>query len=635
MLKIRYFRKYGRVLLIVFMSLLLVVFLVGDVIGRGRNQDMLDLERGTVDGQKVMSSDVRQAHIDMEIARLLRVPTPPIMGSEDQSGLLAYLLIREAENAGVRVGRDQVQSLLSAMGDTGEALTAVRDRQGVSLNRIYESIGRVLSVLTYFGYQYEAASGESLPRLERSFRDQNQDADVRISVIDANAFIDLVPEPTDEELRAHFEAAKDRPERHTEDELVYGYRIPARVTLETLTVDPQLLEKVVRVKEKDVRRYFEENKPLYRRPVDSQPAAPIGQAAPEMITPEFEEVRERVKEDFRRVKAIEEAQRQVNRLHEEAIRPWLEGAPDASGKRPAPPADKIISFADLAAKSTEVTPTVNTLGPIDAQALAREPGIGRASALINRRPTPITTLAFRVENLVTPEQAGDGLPTLRLGEPGPVVLEQRPSPLGRPEPYQAYLFRVTDADPAGPPENLDAVRDTVRANLRVLKAQEMAGEWAKKLAERAREVGLEQAVQEATELREILAGKSEAENEVDAQDRAARARMLDPITPERFRRQPGFVQNVGFSRSLHEKAFAALEDGAAHHVAAVQNAAGHKWIVVETLGIKPMYRGAFEQQLARLEQGAARQAQSMYEDWYSPEAIMARTGFVPARAESD
>lgn len=631
------FRKYSRTLLLIFMSLLLVVFLVGDVIGRGANgPGETDIAIGTLDGKTVYLSHARQALTEFELTRSLGFPAPMVNSpNEQERAIMSLLLLHEADKHGVRVSGAQVQEMLKGAQVPPEALDRARRMTNRSLNSIYDSVGRVLATLTLFGYQAEAAAGESLPRLEQSFRNETQDAEVRLSVIDSKAFLPVMAPPSDEEIKTHFEDGKNRSDEHTEKELKFGYRIPDRVQLEYLTVDPAELQSVVRVKERDVKRYFDQNKDKYRRPATGPSPFDLNQSNPattEMITPEFEEVKDRVKEDYRAIEALETAQRRVNEIHAEARRPW-DSMPIVDGKRAAPPAESIVSFESLRAKfATDIAVTYRKTDLIDVLALRREPGLGRASFTVNRRPIPVSTLAYRVAPLnPTPDEE---LPTLLLNEPSPVVFDARPGPNGQMAPSQAFVFRVTQAIPAGPPSTVDEVRDKLVENLKTARAHALAGEQANLLAVRAREVGLDQAVMDAADLKKLLGADSAASSQ--PADVQAALKKLEPFTPERFRRQAGFIPNLGFARDLNEAVFKLIDERAdassspARQVLVVPLANSYKWIIAEVIRVKPIYRGEFESQREQLEQRAAYPAQQrFYMSWLEPRNIVKRTGFQP------
>jgi hypothetical protein len=632
----RTFRKYNRVLLLVFMSLLLVVFLVGPAVSRGlRNRSMNDPEVGTAFGKAVYLSQTLRAADDFETAARFGLSTPLYRVQDPQKRNLAMcLLLEEAKHAGVRVGRDQIVASLQNNPNAVQMLTAIRRATSRSLNSIYDAIARINSVMILAQYQIRAASGASLPQLEDEYRDQNQEARVLISVIDSSAFSSQVPEPSEEELQANFEQGKDRETERTDEAIKYGYRIPDRVQVEYLTVDPGEIRESIRVSEKNARRYYEDNRQKYVKTVED--ASPLALEEPQTQTVQltYDEVSDQVREDYRAEKAILEAQRLVNEIHQEAVRPWAATPLDKDGERQRPSDQNIVPFTELQKKfSAEYPVKYKETELVTLRELKREPGFGRATAVIGRDAISAPDLAFHVKGLATADP-NDPKPLLRIDEPGPVVLEGGGA--GQPA-YQAYVFRVVAVAPAGPPKSLDDVRAEVVRNVEKSEAFELAGEQAQALAEKARQVGLKQAVAQATELKALL---SEAPDNITMLPTTVPAsgrfvKQLEPYEPETFSREAKPLSGVGFAPGLHEKVFDSFTEAGEtppgqHHVVVVPLARTGKWAVVELLKLKPIYRGEFEMARSELEQQTSySEGAEVYGAWFEPDNVIKRTGFVP------
>jgi hypothetical protein len=645
----RIFRKYSRVLLLVFMSLLLVVFLLGDVIGRaGRNRQMQDVEIGQAFGKPIFLSQTHQAQADFELTARLGMRTPPVVSEDLQEQNVArYLLMEEARRAGIVVGRQEIIEGLGQAPGLSIALDRIRQDTGRSLNSIYDSIARVVATTVLARYQAGALATASLPEIEHAYCDQYQEARILVSVIDAKAFLPDIPEPTEAELQAHFEECKDRVAAHTDQARVCGYRIPDRVQVEYLTVDPDAIKDEVRISARERLRYYEENQQKYTKQLDeSTPLAPGDTAEPQKIQLTYEEVEDRVRDDCRAAKAIQEAQRLVNDIHREARLPWDSAPLGEDDVRQAPPADAIVSFEELRTKFSSIYPVIyRKTELITERDLRRERGFGRASAVVDRQPVPAPTLAFHVEGLPPPEP-DDRTPILRVDEPGPVVLETRTVDQNAgPIPYQAYVFRVTRVAPSGPPASLDDVRAQVTEDVKEIKALNLAGEQARALAEQARQTGLKEAVADAQDLKRMMGMKADElvgpPEPEDAQhpsppDLSERyLAMLEPFEPEQFLRQARPLKNIGYAPELHEQVFAPVAQGGPdltqeHPVIVAPLAKTLKYAVVEVLEIKPMYQGDFELKRDELEaQAYAGELQPFWYDWFNPKNILARTGFTP------
>ena len=645
----RIFRKYSRVLLLVFMSLLLVVFLVGDVIGRASSsRQMRDVEICQAFGKPVFLSQTQRAEDDFELTARLLIRTPPVV-SEDlrERNLAIYLLIEEARRAGVVVGRERIIEALSRSPQSSFLLGRIRQQSNLSLNSIYDSAARVVATMVLAQHQVGALAATSLPEIEHAYRDENQEARVLISVIDARAFLAGLPEPTEEELQGHFEECKARKSAHTDEARVCGYRIPDRVQVEYLTVNPDAIKEDVRVSAREAERYYEENQQKYLKEIDTPaPLALDDSGEPQKIQMTYEEVSDQVREDCRAAKAIEEAQRLVNDIRDEARLPW-ETAPLGEGNvRQVPPADEIVSFEALREKFSARYPVTHEKTElVTERELRREPGFGRAAAVVDRQSVPAPTLAFHVEGLAIPDP-NDRTPLLRINEPSREVLVERRT-IDRdagPIPYQNYIFRVVSVEPSGPPASLDDVREQAIQDVKELKALEIAAEQARALAEQARQNGLKEAVAAAEELKNMLRQEDEQErpDEPESTTRPALPdpaerylRALEPFEPEQFLRQPRPLKYVGYAPGLHELAFASPDASGPdptqkHSVIDAPLAKSLKWAVVELLEIKPIYQGDFELKREELEaQAYLGQLEAFWYDWFEPKNILARAGYVP------
>ena len=213
----------------VFMSLLLVVFLIQPVLSRsmGRGQGH-KVKLGEAFGKDVFNTDTQNAAVKRSIAEGFGFYDAAAV----RDPLDYYLLLEEARRAGVRMGTDQVKRVLSQAGATDRQLARLQQEFKLSYNRLYEILGEWLAVRMLCTVQASALD-TSLPRAELAYRDEKQKADVRLSVLDSYAFLNQVPAPTEKELQDFFEEARDREPVFTEDEVQYGYRQPDRVQKRT------------------------------------------------------------------------------------------------------------------------------------------------------------------------------------------------------------------------------------------------------------------------------------------------------------------------------------------------------------------------------------------------------------------
>lgn len=641
----RFFRKYSRTLLLVFMSLLLVVFLIGDVVGRStRGPARLDVELGRVFGRPVRLADLHRAEVFLRIQSGLGLPIP-LSGDESDSvqrWLDAWLLFEEARQVGIRIGKSQVLDFLAQNGITAAHVDALRTRLGVSMDVVYEAVGAWMASNTLASFQLEALGG-SLPRTELAFRDARQQADVTLAVIDARALLPHVPPPTEEELLEHFQACRDRVTAHTADELVYGYRLADRVALEYLTVDPDALRSQVRVREKEARQFYEDHKALYVETLapTTQPGQP---PAPRTVQRTYEEVKERVREDARRQAAIAQAQRWVNDLQAEAARPWHGSGVGPDGFRIPPPPEQLVSLEALAGKYAGAVPLhYERTGLSERSELAAIQGLAQATYLAGTQRIGAVELAFRVKGLYQPGK-DETLPVLNIGEPSPVLLDHRSDPFtGQEQPYQAYFFVVHAVAPSGPPESLEVVREKVTEDLRHKRAFELARQAAERLGQQARQSGLAQAVAEATELRSWLgpAGPQTAQSSTQpaaATQGADASGFLARLGPKdvTLGRTPAPIADLGVVPQLHERVFEladqeATTTEAAWRVVVVPAPAQLQWIVAQLKTVRPLYAAQFARERDALARGDWGERLRLIQEWFDPSNIRQRTGYVASR----
>lgn len=638
----KFFRENARILLIVFMSLLLVVFLLGDVIQwMGRGGQGPNFKVGDAFGTAIHRNDLAPYEQRINVLGGIGLQLPPL---GPDPALTYYLLTQEARKLGIHVSREQVLRLLSEGGFSAEMIDRPRRQLNMSLDATYDAIGELLSINMAASAQ-AVGIGDSEPRLRAAYRDQNQEAVVRLSILHAAVMAKSMPEPTAEALQAHFDEAKDRADAHTETELVFGYRIPDRVQVEYLTIDPEALKGDIRVRDSEVRTFFDQNRARYMKDGPIPASSPTNpNPRPERILMEFDEARERAKDDYRASRAIERAQQLVNEMRAEARRPWLGQPKGADGFATPPPPEKIIAFTDLRDRFASQAPVkygqtelVDVAGFNSAVAID---GLAASFMMIGSQRVRAGDLAFRVRGLYQPVER-DPLPALNLLEPSDVLVQQRSIGGGRAATYKAFIMRVVQVAPAGPPASIDEVRDKLVQNLKLQAAFAEAERRARAIAERTHTRGFDLAVADDPEILHLYTGAATQPDAPAATQPTAdvqlATRQLGPFTPEgRFMRRPGGLREVPVSPLLHEQVFALADapfssTAPVHRMVVVPVARERKWIVAELIEVKPLYEGEFDAAREdQVQQTASRVQQRLAAAWYNVENVYQRTGFVPA-----
>jgi len=629
----KFVRQNSRTLLMVVMSLLLVAFLIPQSISGMSRRDGSERKVGELYGRAVTSANVRAAAYDLQLLADLG-----FLGRVPEGLVLNYcLLLEEARHAGARVGADAVKEQLVQAGVTDQVLQAVSERTGRSYPEIYETIGRWLGLQHLISAQ-AAAAGTSLPRAELAYRDRTQEAVADISVINARAFVHLVPEPSEEGLAKFFDECKERTTAHTEKDVVFGYRYPDRVQIEYLTVDPNKIDsRKTRIRPADVRRHFDENANYYTKP-DPQATQPVAGRPPARVRMTFEEAEEQVREDLRRQRAVETAQTIVNEMYDEAHRPWAMSALDANGFAEEPK-EAVVSFEELKQKrSGEYEVDYDKTDLVDANGLkAAAPNVCGATYTVGRGYVRGDELAMRVKGLLEKDPR-DGVRVFNVGEPMPVVLARTYDRTGKPFARQAYLFRVIRAERSAAPASIDEIRPRLIEDWKLRQAFELAHKQADALAARAQEVGLTAAAVEAKELLALLEAADQATSQAALEPRPAEqyGQELTPDRPAGLTRSSQMVGKLGLVSGVQQAVFELADErrtetSPAHRIATVPLAKQFKYVVAELLEIKPIYAGAFSKELAQAGPEEARdETYAFSRGWFALDNIRLRTGFKEA-----
>lgn len=645
-------RENSRTFVLVIMSLLLVAFLLADVLQSCTDRTGMRNEKlGVAFATPVYSNDVQRAADKFRIARELGIVPGELAARINE--LDFHLLVTEAQKAGIYVGRSDLEREFQDNPIVAQRLEELRIRYHLSLDAIYGVLADWIGVMNYWQIQRDALGG-SLPRAEVAYRNQRQEAAVQISVLDSKAFLTAIPEPTEQELSEFFQQSRDRFTQHTEDTLEFGYKLPDRVQIEYATIDPRSMQDNVQVRAAEVRRFFEANPKRYETRVPRPSTQPSDPSQPppvpefDIVIPSFEEVQDRVREDCRASKAVEEGQRIINQIRDRLNDAWAASEPGPDGIRPSPQADRIESLeAICAAYNASGIPVVyKKTELIDASGIQREGNLGSAQYTTANQQIRMTEIMMRVKGIYTPQtDAGqrEVFPILNLMEPSPVMIWARPIPgmgqIQRFAPYQAYVFRVTQVAPSAPPESIDEVRDRLVTDWKVSQAYRKAEEFAKRLADRAREIGLEAATAEMVDLKSLLEQADIPPATQPGEPPRAAAQYTAALGPNRhdnFTRGQRFLLHVGVSPNLHKRIFELVDLTAedpppAHRVVLVPNGLAQKWIVAELLELKPLYQDEFESQRnAMQDRMSTDENVQFYNAWFDSNKIRARVGFVSA-----
>lgn len=191
---------------------------------------------------------------------------------------------------------------------------------------------------------------------------------VDVVIVPATALAAKAPEPTPEELSAQFEKYKGEAPGDAPGE--FGYRLPARVKLEWLTLDRALISPAVKLDPVEVYRHWQNNRAQYAGEFAAEQAK-VEQALRATKTSEL------LSEIDRQVKAKVRAA--TRRLASDG--PYKKLPPDWEAQRPKL-VDLAASIADVAKQEgVEIAPpavTVKADAFVPVDELSTLPGIGRS-----------------------------------------------------------------------------------------------------------------------------------------------------------------------------------------------------------------------------------------------------------------
>ena len=273
-----FFRRRQKTVIIT-MVVLMVSFVVGpQVISKFGQRGGKNSERGRLrDGTKIRASDVNQAERDIRIFQKARIQPgtlEAIFAYNGNNALTAYvLLVKEAERFGP-VSKAEVDNFLAG----GEIVDA-RYRQVVSDLRsdlvtekqFRQAVARLIQIGRAFA-ESQISTPPSQAEIEQFCFAVTDQIRIRFARFPAEQFVDDVeisPEQMAEQVASQFDLLRGRtPGTFDEDNpFGFGYGVPDRAAVEYLLVRMDLLMRVVRPTEHELRGYFASREDQYTKQV--------------------------------------------------------------------------------------------------------------------------------------------------------------------------------------------------------------------------------------------------------------------------------------------------------------------------------------------------------------------------------
>lgn len=490
----RFFDKHGKKALAVFGTFLMVAFLL-PASGLNCNQSMG--QAGAINGKPIHPYDVEVARNRLRALRTLIVTDPatgapdrafnrifgfgnPVLGERlyDQisSNDMAWLLLAtEAANNFTIASEAEIDEFFSEQAApqviTQERPTLVM--QPLTNPPAVESMKQNVRIGLAIRDQFLRSMLKikiSTPRVNQALAERGQQIQARLAIFEAATYLATVPAPSDEQLKAQFDAFAAIVPGTVSDTnpFGFGYRVPDKVRLQYIAVpQKQVVDAVVKSKsefawEEEARVYFSKNWEKFVKKPETSATQPATQPDTKPVKPSFESVSQQVYDAIREP-LIEQKRRAVinvvfDLLNDDYNRnvntsPTTQPSLDATVRGVKIDSyDYLLKIRDEVQRRQNVTvDVVNESNLQSLRELMFQPGIGMS--LVEEpgprdRSNPLAAYLFgSLTPLVTTPEVGVA----------PLGLLQPTRPLWTPE--KTYVARVVQAVPSHPPAKMDEVKE--------------------------------------------------------------------------------------------------------------------------------------------------------------------------------
>lgn len=636
----KFFRKYNKHLLAVFMALLLVVWLADEAIRNILRPDEMKRVVATAFGSEIKQRDLLPTYSATGILTALGLPwqqmlrisasdlgVPPnaAMGRELLTEREWYMLVHEARRQNIAVPPGAIMRLKENLPQAERMLEYVRDTQRVSLEQVDEAIADLLRVREA-ALRAASAVDVTEPEIRQQAKQVAEKVRVAFVIIPTAPFVDAKAPIDEKELQAFFDRYKDFAPGAGPD-LGYGYKQPAAVQFEYVTANVDELAKGIEISGETAYAYWRDHRDEFKRPEPpttkpaSGPASKPATSAPVLMS--FEEARTAVITKIQKDRAKQEAQRLIRDFLVQANRPWATAQAGADGYLTAPDEVREDTYfskqVDEFAKRRFGSALHYRRSPLLAESeMSKEPGINMARLTDTQPPMSFRQVVFQVQGLVAEKPA----PTKPGSEYFLSLYQPCPAPLTDMQ-GNVYVYRVIADRPSAPAASLAEVRAEVEKDYREAKGFEAAGVAAKGLDAKAAQSGLEAALNADASLREKL---GTALAKVEKPEPFARMELY-PIQGRIFM-LPVSVPPIGEDPTFVRECFRLGEAKTStqpQRVAAVDMKRSKRWIVVqwlETLPIRQDEYDAVRMQIAGMLH--SQEVGRFLENYYSPQEIRRR-----------
>lgn len=490
---LKFFRKYNKILLAVFMVLLMVVFIGGSALTAlltpRTNLVVAETNLGVI-----KSRDQQRARNTTNILGVLGIPWQrPLGGTGEPIELVDWILLtREAAQFETQIGPEAVEANLGVGRDQLDLLAR---RLGVKTDRVLVAMSEFISVQI----AARAIVGTTVPssaEVRATARDVLDKVRVNAVLLPAEAFIDDTDEFTDEETETQLTAYRDA---EPGSGLSFGYYVPPKLSAQYIKIDPDVIAEHIGIPnlEKKAKRYFEENReknPAFKRPVERPEEAegPVQEQSPYL---EWEEAKDEAIATVRRQEAEEAAANIANWVLQYDAERWFDAERGTDGYKTTPESVATPDhYHDLLERIPATIAFPNAVSVVQTDFFAKEEAVAVADigkAVYRPQTTawqPFGKLAFLTKPIVPEVPRGEGTTFsdyLALFQTCPYALTDSES--------NRYVFRIIDSKPGHPAESVDEVRDRIVTDLRLLRGWEVAMARAEGLRSCSPDITLQEA----------------------------------------------------------------------------------------------------------------------------------------------
>ena len=468
----KFFRKYNKALLAVFMAMLMIVFIGGSAL-----ESMLQPSMNRVVARSRLGNimDADQNHANA-VTKLLEItgmdwknPLGP-MGTPLET-VDWVLLTREADSLGSGPNVAAAKTAFAEM-SLDDRARQLRAKPNDILTAIAE-----LNCIQQTALAVAGSTAISETAVQSAARDALETVKAEFALLPAKAFVDDALEFSEEELKAHFEKYKANV---AGEGLNFGYFIEPGLKVDFVEISRDKLAEEVKVVNLDrrAREYYDERKasdPQFKLSAEVLGSAEVfGPPRDPFLS--WEEARPLAEATVRKQRADQAVMDLANRILQTANEDWTDAPRATTGYKTSPDkVQRLDYFEEVLKRLPPSKATVvwrsNWFTEKEAAAVSV---IGNALYLPERgSPRTFRELAFKTQAVVPDVaslarnegvNANDYTATHQVN---PYVLKNRLT-------GNAYVFRVMDSRPGHPAESLDEARDQVVSDLRTLHAFDRA-----------------------------------------------------------------------------------------------------------------------------------------------------------------